>query len=131
MLIHYMLNKKSDLNSINILSNLNKFTYTKQNKKALQKQPNVFEINKKDDIINNVIDEKRNNYYRPKQINSLFWCVFIAAHGYNEYLKVNHNYGVKVVYPVVFFGVLVEYPLADVLGVLPVYPELVLGSSFP
>lgn len=95
MLIQYMLNQNRDLNSINILSNLNKFTYTKQNKKALQKQPNVFEINKKEEIIVNETDEKINNNYRPKQINSLFWCVFIAAHGYNEYMKVNHNYGAK------------------------------------
>jgi hypothetical protein len=95
MLIQFMLHNKSDLNSINILSNLNKFTYTKQNKKSLQKQPNVFEINKKVETIDNVIDEKLNNNYRPKQINSLFWCVFIAAHGYNEYMKVNHNYGAK------------------------------------
>lgn len=29
----------------------------------------------------------------PRQKDTLFWCMFIAANGYNEYMKVRHNYG--------------------------------------
>ena len=96
MLIDYMLNKSDNLNSIDILSNLNKFMYSKQGKKLLHKQPNIFELKPKINEVINVNDTKKNiNCYRPTQINSLFWCVFIAVHGYEEYIKVNHNYGAK------------------------------------
>jgi hypothetical protein len=33
--------------------------------------------------------------YAPKQQDSLFWCVFILAYGYGEYINVGRNYGVK------------------------------------
>jgi len=95
MLIDYMLNKSDNLNSIDILSNLNKFMYSKPSKKLLHKQPNIFELKPKINEVINVNDTKKDNCYRPKQINSLFWCVFIAVHGYEEYMKVNHNYGAK------------------------------------
>lgn len=29
----------------------------------------------------------------PRQKDTLFWCMFIAANGFNEYMKVRHNYG--------------------------------------
>jgi hypothetical protein len=31
----------------------------------------------------------------PKQSDTLFWCVYIAIFGYNDYLKVTRNYGMK------------------------------------
>uniref|UniRef100_A0A6C0JJ71 Uncharacterized protein n=1 Tax=viral metagenome TaxID=1070528 RepID=A0A6C0JJ71_9ZZZZ len=34
-------------------------------------------------------------YHYPKQQDTLFWCIFIAVHGYDEYLQVSRNYGVK------------------------------------
>ena len=96
MLIDYMLNKSDNLNSINILSNLNKFMYSTQRKKLLHKQPNIFELKTSEKEVIPDNDSKNNiNCYRPTQINSLFWCVFIAVHGYEEYIKVNHNYGAK------------------------------------
>jgi len=31
----------------------------------------------------------------PKQQDTLFWCIYIAVFGYNDYLEVSRNYGVK------------------------------------
>ena len=33
--------------------------------------------------------------YSPKQPDTLFWCIFIIANGYGEYINVGRNYGVK------------------------------------
>ena len=42
-----------------------------------------------------VIKKKVVEYIVPKQQDSLFWCFFICAFGYDEYVMVNRNYGVK------------------------------------
>ena len=39
--------------------------------------------------------KKRDEYVSPKQKDSLFWCFFICAFGYGEYISVIRNYGVK------------------------------------
>ena len=31
----------------------------------------------------------------PKQKNTLFWCMYIAKHGYDEYMQIRNNYGSK------------------------------------
>lgn len=35
------------------------------------------------------------NIISPIQKDTLFWCIFILHFGYNEYLQVNRNYGIK------------------------------------
>ena len=35
------------------------------------------------------------NIISPTQKDTLFWCIFILHFGYNEYLQVNRNYGIK------------------------------------
>ena len=32
-------------------------------------------------------------YIQPKQGDSLFWCIYIFKHGYNDYLQIHHSYG--------------------------------------
>jgi len=34
-------------------------------------------------------------YLSPKHQDTLFWCIYIAVFGYNDYLQVSRNYGVK------------------------------------
>jgi hypothetical protein len=34
-------------------------------------------------------------FISPTHQDSLFWCIYIAIHGYNDYLQVSRNYGVK------------------------------------
>tara|TARA_B110000967_G_C18901559_1_gene575739 strand:- start:9702 stop:10475 length:774 start_codon:yes stop_codon:yes gene_type:complete len=84
-----------NLNSINILSNLNKFMYLKPNKLQITKQPNIFEIQKPNTEDKEEIEVQNNDIINPTQKNSLFWCIFISNYGYNEYLKVDRNYGAK------------------------------------
>jgi len=38
---------------------------------------------------------KTENIISPTQKDSLFWCIFIIHFGYNEYLQVSRNYGIK------------------------------------
>lgn len=43
-----------------------------------------------------VIEKKRKDVYiLPKQKDTLFWCFFISAFGYKEYISVERNYGNK------------------------------------
>ena len=44
-----------------------------------------------ENTITNIIDE----YSCPDKPDTLFWCIYIAANGYDEYLQVDRNYGVK------------------------------------
>jgi hypothetical protein len=37
----------------------------------------------------------QNDYISPKLPDSLFWCIYIAVNGYDEYLEIHRNYGVK------------------------------------
>jgi len=85
---------QSNLNSINILSNLNKYMYLKPNKLQITKQPNIFEMQEKINPVEE-INEEENNVISPKQKDSLFWCVYISNYGYKEYIKVDRNYGAK------------------------------------
>ena len=46
----------------------------------------------------NLRKENRNTinpFLLPKQKDTLFWCLYIAKHGYVEYELINRNYGVK------------------------------------
>jgi hypothetical protein len=48
--------------------------------------------------INNSENQTQNdnsNYITPKQKDSLFWCIYIAKYGYNDYRQINKNYGSK------------------------------------
>lgn len=85
----------SDLNSINILSNLNKYMYLKPNKLEITKQSNIFEIQKKSEEKDIIEVKEENTSIKPNQKDSLFWCVFISSYGYKEYIKVDRNYGAK------------------------------------
>jgi hypothetical protein len=43
----------------------------------------------------NIVSANTEQWLKPKQQDTLFWCLFIAHHGYQEYLRVDRNYGVK------------------------------------
>lgn len=45
-------------------------------------------------ILEEVIRQKE-ELYQPKQQDTLFWCLYIMKYGYNDYLQIDHNYGVK------------------------------------
>tara|TARA_B100000161_G_scaffold78388_2_gene54186 strand:+ start:11530 stop:12267 length:738 start_codon:yes stop_codon:yes gene_type:complete len=37
----------------------------------------------------------KKTYYQPKQRDSLFWCFYICAYGFDEYNCIQRNYGVR------------------------------------
>jgi hypothetical protein len=39
--------------------------------------------------------DRDDGFIWPRQTDTLFWCMFIIAHGYNEYIQVGRNYGVR------------------------------------
>jgi len=41
------------------------------------------------------IVKQHEEWIQPKQQDTLFWCIFIAHHGYGEYVEVDRNYGVR------------------------------------
>jgi len=38
---------------------------------------------------------QKEELFQPKQQDTLFWCLYIMNYGYNDYLQIEHNYGVK------------------------------------
>jgi hypothetical protein len=38
---------------------------------------------------------RKEELYQPKQQDTLFWSLYIINYGYNDYLQIDHNYGVK------------------------------------
>ena len=39
--------------------------------------------------------QKNDEYIEPMQQDTLFWCCYIIAYGYNDYLQIGRNYGVR------------------------------------
>ena len=76
----------------NIIENVSNFMFTTYWK-------NRFLI-KNDTEEENIIEEENDieqkseieEYIQPKQRDSLFWCIFIAKHGSNEYLEIQDHY---------------------------------------
>jgi len=55
--------------------------------------------NVNDDVNTEEIDynekQEKDEYIEPKQHDTLFWCLYIIEHGYNDYEQISRNYGVK------------------------------------
>jgi hypothetical protein len=39
--------------------------------------------------------KQKDEYIEPRQHDTLFWCLYIIHHGYNDYMQIDRNYGVK------------------------------------
>lgn len=81
--------------------------------KALEPQQEIeVKLDTQDDVVVEMIEEKNSitedsidiitkesvqqtQFVQPKQTDTLFWCLYIAIFGYNDYLEVSRNYGVK------------------------------------
>jgi hypothetical protein len=42
-----------------------------------------------------IIETPFSGEYSPKQHDTLFWCIYIIANGYGEYINIDRNYGLK------------------------------------
>ena len=90
-------------------NNINKETVLEDIKDVMFSKEFINKYKQKTDIIadtvviNNhsiqepvIVQHKKNNEYKlPKQKNTLFWCMYIAKHGYDEYMQIRNNYGSK------------------------------------
>jgi hypothetical protein len=115
--------KKEHLNLTNVLNVLRDFMFTKIKQIAIITNSNLIIddfLGKKNSIedereeiciVNEVIENRlvddpveiketiyekpKEELISPKQSDTLFWCLFIIHFGYDEYLEVDRNYGVK------------------------------------
>ena len=82
----------------NIIENVSNFMFTTYWKNRFLIKNDTEEeniIEEENDIQEeNIIEQKSEieEYIQPKQKDSLFWCIFIAKHGSNEYLEIQDHY---------------------------------------
>lgn len=95
--------RNNEINAISDLSKLNNYMLTKTFKEKVIND-NLFHnkecgvlpllsenvINDTDDLMN-----IENDLIKPRQGDTLFWCLYIIAHGYNDYVQIRRNYGIK------------------------------------
>ena len=87
--------------SDNILDLLDKYMFTKDHQSTTETEsilPEPTIISKPTVIQEPIIETKPTpivEFILPTHQDSLFWCIYIAIHGYNDYLQVSRNYGVK------------------------------------
>uniref|UniRef100_A0A6C0DC65 Uncharacterized protein n=1 Tax=viral metagenome TaxID=1070528 RepID=A0A6C0DC65_9ZZZZ len=94
--------------SDNILDVLDKYMFTKDHQSTTETQiiltkpittpPETTIISKPTVIQEPILETKLTpivEFISPTHQDSLFWCIYIAIHGYNDYQQVSRNYGVK------------------------------------
>jgi hypothetical protein len=40
-------------------------------------------------------EKKQDDFFQPRQRDTLFWCLYVLHHGMNDYIDIGFNYGVK------------------------------------
>ena len=81
--------------SDNILDVLDKYMFTKSHETKPTPQPILETIQPTPQPILEIKPTPIIEFFLPTHQDSLFWCIYIAMHGYNDYLQVSRNYGVK------------------------------------
>lgn len=75
----------------NIIENVSNFMLTTYWKARFLIKKDIENLDEIQDI--EIIEETpKEEYIQPKQKDSLFWCIFIAKHGYSEYLEIQDHY---------------------------------------
>lgn len=114
--------KRTDASMNTLMSRLNKYSFSTKRKEEIlpslvqvvveaqaQVQPLLLEAPAIPEVVENVIEvtenttvyvepvaeKPRNTLISPKNPDTLFWCLYIIANGYDEYLEIDRNYGVK------------------------------------
>lgn len=75
----------------NIIENVSNYMLTTYWKNQFLIKTDVEEVNEISDI-ESIEETPIEEYIQPKQKDSLFWCIFIAKHGYQEYLEIQNHY---------------------------------------
>ena len=74
----------------NIIENISNFMLTNHWKKRFLIENQEEEQEQEEEEVE---EAQKEEYIQPKQKDSLFWCIFIAKHGYQEYLEIQNHYG--------------------------------------
>jgi hypothetical protein len=57
---------------------------------------NAQRCNREEPVPTPVSEEKEKpTLFSPTQPDTLFWCIYVAVHGYHDYMEIDRNYGVK------------------------------------
>ncbi len=87
--IQHLLFEPKNMIFSNIIENISNFMLTNHWKKH-------FLIQKPEEEEEEEEEEEQvpvEDYIQPQQKDSLFWCIFIAKYGYQEYLEIQNHYG--------------------------------------
>jgi len=103
MIINNLLYRFNILSKPSDIVLLNKYMLTTENKDTIINNSNSIEnvLSSEQPKIEETEEEKQESntrkeeLYQPKQQDTLFWCLYIMNYGYNDYLQIDHNYGVK------------------------------------
>tara|TARA_B100000424_G_scaffold270529_1_gene270094 strand:+ start:1519 stop:2316 length:798 start_codon:yes stop_codon:yes gene_type:complete len=76
----------------NIIDNISNFMFTNYWKDRFLIKNDNEENNVSEELANIENVTSNEEYIQPKQKDSLFWCIFIAKHGNNEYLEIQDHY---------------------------------------
>ena len=103
MIINNLLYRFNILSKPSDIVLLNKYMLTTENKDTIINNSNAIEnvLSSDQPKIEETEEEKQESntrkeeLYQPKQQDTLFWCLYIMNYGYNDYLQIDHNYGVK------------------------------------
>ena len=97
--IQNILFQPENINKEHPLDDIYDLMFTKHYKKKRRKATNI--ILETQPINEIKVEEKKlttettNGYSFPKQKDTLFWCCYIAKHGFDEYTQIRNNYGTK------------------------------------
>lgn len=86
-----LLFKPKNMPFSNIIENVSNYMLTTYWKNQFLIKTDVEEVNEISDI-ESIEETPIEEYIQPKQKDSLFWCIFIAKHGYQEYLEIQNHY---------------------------------------
>ena len=87
--IQHLLFEPKNMIFSNIIENISNFMLTNHWKKQFLIQKPEEEEEEEEEKEQIPVED----YIQPKQKDSLFWCIFIAKYGYQEYLEIQNHYG--------------------------------------
>lgn len=108
MIINNLLYRFNIFSNPKDVSLLDKYMLTTENKELIINNSNTINNEKlintdeqqtetevETELISEEVIRQKEELYHPKQQDTLFWCLYIMKYGYNDYLQIDHNYGVK------------------------------------
>jgi hypothetical protein len=85
----------TDTDNVGIID-VDEFLEKQQREEAEQLENTLVEETNEQASLKPVSEEKeKTTLFSPTQPDTLFWCIYAAVHGFNDYMEIDRNYGVK------------------------------------